>query len=52
MIEPPTGTVVYWTSRFEPRHRLVHRLMNIELGGFQRWMRGSLEALRGLIESR
>lgn len=48
----PSGTVVYWTSRFEPRHRLLRRLMNIVLAGFQRWMRGSLEALRGLIESR
>jgi SAM-dependent methyltransferase len=47
----PTGTVVYWTYRFEPRSRFAHPLMNIVLAGFRRWMRQSLHALREIVEA-
>jgi SAM-dependent methyltransferase len=46
----PTGTVVYWTYRFEPRSRLTRRLMNIVLVGFRRWMRRSLQQLNALLK--
>jgi SAM-dependent methyltransferase/uncharacterized protein YndB with AHSA1/START domain len=44
----PTGTVVYWTYRFEPRSRLTQRLMNIVVLGFRRWMWQALTKLAEL----
>jgi SAM-dependent methyltransferase len=47
----PSGTVVYWTCRIEPGHRLTRPLMNIALVAFRRWMRRSLDSLRALVEA-
>lgn len=47
----PTGTSVYWTHRFEPRHRMLAPLIRIVQAGFQRWMRASLERLSAALES-
>lgn len=44
------GTSVYWTYRFEPRHRLLSPLMNVVQGGFERWMRASTQALKKHLE--
>ena len=44
-----TGTLVYWTYRFAPRHPVLSRVMNIVQGGFDRWMRASLKSLAGKL---
>lgn len=44
------GTSVYWTYRFEPRHRLLARTMNIVQGAFDRWMRASMQAVKQALE--
>ncbi|HKP62171.1 MAG TPA: SRPBCC family protein [Polyangiales bacterium] len=46
----PSGTSVYWTYRFEPRYRVLAPLMRIAQGGFQRWMRASLQRLQAALE--
>jgi SAM-dependent methyltransferase len=49
-VSTPSGTGVYWSCRFEPRHRWLARGMNIVQGAFQRWMQASLQALRQQLE--
>jgi SAM-dependent methyltransferase len=44
------GTSVYWTYRFEPRHRLLAPAMNIVQVAFDRWMRASTQALKKALE--
>jgi uncharacterized protein YndB with AHSA1/START domain len=44
------GTSVYWTYRFEPRHRLLAPAINIVQGAFDRWMRASSKALKRALE--
>jgi SAM-dependent methyltransferase len=45
------GTSVYWSYRFEPRHRRLAPLMNIVQGAFERWMRASLQTLKKSLEA-
>jgi SAM-dependent methyltransferase len=45
-----TGTSVYWTYRFEPKHRWLKVAMNITQNAFQRWMRASLQNLKQTLE--
>jgi len=44
------GSSVYWTYRFEPKHRLLAPTMNIVQGAFDRWMRASTQALKKALD--